>query len=351
MQLEIDINKQIGDFTLQATCELSRKRCGIFGPSGSGKSTLMHILAGLLKPDNGRIILNGTTLYDSSKNIHLPPQERRIGVVFQHAHLFPHLSVERNLLYGWRRTPPEERAINQDTIIDVLHLAPLLNRDVTSLSGGERQRVALGRTVLSCPRLLLMDEPLTGLDRELKYQIIPYLRKVLDQFDIPLLFISHSLQEIRLMTEEVLVFGDGTVQKHLPTEELARENLVTGSRGYANLLYLSKPAARDDLWAYQWGGTELIAIERGEGDENVFELGARDITLFKKHPEASSARNMLPCTVVDVFGDGNRMGIELACNDGRLISQIVPQSVRELGIKKGSEVVAVIKASAFRRIY
>ena len=351
MLLEVDVTKEIGNFSLQAAFNLSQKKCGIFGPSGSGKSTLMHILAGLLEPDRGKIILNGTPLFDRRKKINLPPQKRRVGVVFQHAHLFPHLNVRRNLLYGWRRTPTENRGISPEAIIKALNLAPLMNRGVNSLSGGERQRVALGRTVLSCPRLLLMDEPLTGLDRELKFQIIPYLRKVLDKFDIPLLFISHSLQEVRLMTEEVLVFAEGGVQQRLSTEELARRDLVTGSRGYANLLYLSRPKPRGDLWGYQWGGTELITIERGESVENVFELGARDITLFKRHPEATSARNLLPCRVIDVFGDGNRMGVELACNGGRLISQIVPPSVRELDIKKGSEVVAVIKASAFRRLY
>ncbi|WP_456385740.1 molybdenum ABC transporter ATP-binding protein [Desulfolithobacter sp.] len=351
MQLDVNVTKQVGDFTLNADFTLSRQRCGIFGPSGSGKSTLMHILAGLLRPDRGRINLDGTVLFDHDHKIHLPPQKRRIGVVFQHALLFPHMNVRRNLLYGWRRTSMEQRRITPEAIIEVLNLKPLLERRPNTLSGGERQRVALGRTVLSCPRLLLMDEPLTGLDQQLKFQIIPYLRKVLDEFRIPLLFISHSLQEVRLMTDEVLVFDRGGVQKSVPTEELARRYLVSGHRGYVNLLHLKNPRPHGDLFRYSWGGTELILTEPGGEDDNLFELGARDITLFKQNPVATSARNLLSCRVKDVFGDGNRVGVELAVNGGRLISQIVPESVHELDITPGREIVAVIKASAFRKLY
>lgn len=351
MQFEVDVEKNIGDFSLQVAFNLAEKKCGIFGPSGSGKSTLMHILAGLLKPDRGRIVLDGITIFDSDKKINLSPQERRVGVVFQHSHLFPHMNVRRNLMYGWQRTPKTQRRITPEAIFKALNLEPLLDRGVNRLSGGERQRVALGRTVLACPRLILMDEPLTGLDQELKFQIIPYLRKVLEQFDIPLLFISHSLEEIRLMTDEVLVFEQGRMEQRLSVEDLARRHLVSGSRGYANLLNLNSPSPHGDLWSYKWGGTELILAEPGGSGDNLFELGAKDVTLFKRHPEATSARNLLPCRVIDVFGDGNRMGVELAINDGSIVSQIVPESVRELDIKKGAEVVAVIKASAFRRLY
>lgn len=351
MELEVDVDKKIGDFSLQVAFSLAGTKCGIFGPSGSGKSTLMHILAGLLTPDRGRITLDGLSLFDSKKGINLAPQQRRVGVVFQHSHLFPHMNVRRNLMFGWQRTPAQERRITPAAITEALNLDHLLDRGVNRLSGGERQRVALGRTVLACPRLILMDEPLSGLDQELKFQIIPYLRKVLEQFDIPLLFISHSLEEIRLMTDEVLVFDQGRVEQRLAVEDLARRHLVSGSRGYANLLNLSSPQPLGDLWSYQWGNTELILAEPGGRGDNLFELGAKDVTLFKKHPEATSARNLLPCRVSDVFGDGNRIGVDLAFDGGHLISQIVPDSVRELGIKKGAEVVAVIKASAFRKLY
>ena len=351
MKLDVAFRKNYGGFRLDVAFALTEKRCGIFGPSGSGKSTLMHLLAGLLEPDEGRIELAGETLFDSARGINVPPEKRRIGVVFQHAHLFPHMNVRRNLLYGWKRTPEPERRIDPEALIRVLQLVHLLERGVNSLSGGERQRVALGRTVLACPRLILMDEPLSGLDEELKYQIIPYLKKVFSEFAVPLLFISHSLHEMRLMADEVLVFEAGTVQQRLPAEELARGTLVTGSRGYANLLTLNGPRPHGDLWLYRWGETDLILTEPGVKEDNVFELAAKDITLFKRHPEATSARNLLPCWVTGIFGAGNRIGVELACRGGHLVCQIVPESVRELDIRQGAEVIAVIKASAFRHLY
>ena len=348
MDLHVSLEKQHGDFRFAADFSLTAGRCGIFGPSGSGKSTLMHLLAGLLTPDRGTIRLAGQTLFDSNAGINTAPEQRRIGVVFQHAHLFPHMDVKRNLFYGWRRTEAAERRIAPEALIEVLNLGHLLDRGVNRLSGGERQRVALGRTVLACPRLILMDEPLTGLDEELKYQIIPYLKKVFGEFAIPLLFISHSLREMRLMTEEVLVFRGGTLQSCMATEDLARSSMAAS--GYANMLNLGRPKLAGDLWAYQWGDTALILTEQGESDENLFELDARDIVLFKRHPEATSARNLLACRVISLFGVNNRVGVELACGGNRLVAQIVPESVREMGISEGVEVVAVIKASSFRKL-
>ena len=351
MILEVTLEKRLGAFHFDAEFTVEGRRLGIFGPSGSGKSTLMHLLAGLLRPDQGRIRLDGTTLFDSVAGINLPPEARRIGVVFQHAHLFPHLGVRGNLLYGYKRIPRRDRRIEPEALIAVLGLAPLLGREVASLSGGERQRVALGRTVLSCPRLILLDEPLTGLDAELKYQIIPYLKKVFAGFDIPLLFISHSLNEMRLMTERVLEFAGGRLVGRTSAEELARRRMGTSQAGYINLLELKTPREHDGLFVYHWGGQELMLVSGGEAAAGMFELSSKDITLFKRHPEATSARNMLACRVTSTFEAGRRIGVELDCGGQRLVSQVVGEAQRELDLVPGSEVVAVIKASAFRRLY
>lgn len=221
MLLEVDLIKDFSGFQCRIAFTLENKKCGVFGPSGSGKSTLMHMLAGLLEPDSGFIRLNNTTLFDREQKINLPPDKRRVGVVFQYARLFPHMSVKKNLFYGMNRLPKEKRDINPDQLIKILQIDKLLTRSVTKLSGGERQRVALGRTILSCPRLILLDEPLSGLDGTLKYQIIPHLQQVFAEFSIPMLFISHSLQELRMMTEKVLVMRQGGWssnwrQKNLP---------------------------------------------------------------------------------------------------------------------------------------
>lgn len=351
MLLEIDITKRIGEFKSEMVCTLSNARCGVIGPSGSGKSTLMNMLAGLLEPDSGSISLNGKTLFDSAQGINLPPEKRRIGVVFQHAHLFPHMSVEKNLFYGSKRIPRGEKKIDPQQLIDALQLEPYLHRSVLKLSGGEKQRVALGRTILAGPDLILLDEPLTGLDSELKYQIIPHLRAVFREFSIPLLFISHSLQEMRMMTEQVLVVEQGILKSHLGTEEYARSSLGNGGKGYENLLELDLPQDLGDLLCYDWGGVPLMLLKTRNQRPGTFSLNARDILLFKKNPEATSVRNMLSCMVQSTYQTDWLVGVELDCGGNTLIAEIVPQSVEELGIRPGIEVVAAFKASAFMRLY
>jgi molybdate transport system ATP-binding protein len=351
MYLEVDVEKAFSDFRCRVAFSLETQKCGVFGPSGSGKSTLMHMLAGLLQPDQGRIRLNGRTLFDHREGVNLPPEARRVGVVFQHAHLFPHMSVKKNLFYGMNRVPRNERSINPEQLINALRVEPLLERRVSKLSGGERQRVALGRTILACPHLILLDEPLAGLDGMLKYQIIPHLRRVFAEFSIPMLFISHSLQEMRMMTEEVLVMANGSIQQQLATEELARSSLGSGGRGYTNLLDLESPCDLGNLLRYRWGAVDVMLVKTSDPTSGRFALNSRDILLFKKHPEATSARNMLPCIVKRTYRTDWLVGVELDCRGSTLIAEIVPQSLDELNIGTGSEIIAVFKASAFRRLY
>lgn len=351
MNLEVSVEKQLGDFCFASDFSVRCRRVGIFGPSGSGKSTLMHMLAGLLKPDRGFIRLNGETLFDGSSRINRSTENRRIGVVFQHAHLFPHMGVRRNLLYGYKRIPKPQRVIDPDALVDVLDLGPLLNRKVDALSGGERQRVALGRTVLSCPRLVLMDEPLNGLDERLKFQIIPYLKNVFTEFKIPLMFISHSLSEMRLMTDQVFEFANGRMCAQTSAHQLALHRIGTTQEGYTNILELKDPRSQKDLFVYRWGNQDLIVTVGGEEQVSMFELSSREITLFKRHPEASSARNILHCRVKKIFDVGNRVAVELDCNGQHLVSQVVGEAVRDLGLEEGGETIAVIKASAFRKLY
>jgi molybdate transport system ATP-binding protein len=351
MRLEVCVNKKLGDFNFTSEFLVEGSRIGVFGPSGSGKSTLMNLLSGLLKPDAGIIRLNNETLFDKISGINKTPEKRRIGVVFQHAHLFPHMSVRRNLLYGYKRISRQERRIDPADLIDVLGLGLLTDRDVNSLSGGERQRVALGRTLLSCPRLILLDEPLTGLDEGLKFQIIPFLQKVFTQFDIPHIYISHSLNEMRLMTDLVLKFDQGSLQAQTSADELALRGMGTSPVGYINLLELRDPHHHDGLYSYRWGEQDIYLTAGGHEPLGMFELSSKDITLFKRHPEATSARNMLQCRVKRIFEVGSRFGVELDCHGQQLVSQVVGDAIRDLGLEADSEIIAVIKASAFRRLY
>lgn len=351
MDLDLCLKKSVGDFTLDCTFSLKSKRAGLFGPSGSGKSTLMMLLAGLATDGHGYIRLDGETLFDTDKRINLRPDKRRVGVVFQHAHLFPHLTVEKNLLYGYQRLDPALRKIDPADVSKVLGIDILYNRDVNTLSGGERQRVALARTILTCPRLILLDEPLTGLDEERKFQIIPYLDRVFTEYDIPLIFISHSLLEMRMMTSEMLVLDQGRVVRQIDTESFAKKNWDYGAKSYINLIELGQSRPCGDLFCYDWGDNTLILTEKGESDTQLYGLDGREILLFKRHPEATSARNLLNCRVINLIQLNNRVRVELESGHKRFIAQVVPESIRELGIEPGSSIVAAFKATAFSKVF
>lgn len=351
MQLSMNVTKTFASFSLTADISVADNRIGIFGVSGSGKSTLVGMLAGLITPDSGTITLDGETLFSSSSRINLPPERRRIAMVFQQHCLFPHLNVRKNLLYGYQRCPARYRLIGVNALVSVLQLDGLLDRNVTNLSGGEKQRVALGRAVLANPRLLIMDEPLSALDDTLRFQIIPYLRSVSEQFHIPYLFISHSLLEMRLMADQVLAVSNGSVTEQTAVEELARSRMGQSPVGYINLLELRGMKERDGLCVYQWDGGELLlSAGNRETTAGLFELSSKDIILFKNHPEAISARNLLHCTVGGLFESGAKIGVELFCGEGRLIAEIVASAAKELAIEPGCTVFAACKASAFRRL-
>jgi len=348
MQLSMMAQKSFGSFTLSADVTVSGDRVGIFGVSGSGKSTLVSILAGLQEPDRGEIVLDGDCLFSSARGINLRPEQRRIAIVFQQHCLFPHLSVRNNLLYGFKRCPRELRTIDFDALVGVLKLDGLLGRGVTNLSGGEKQRVALGRAILANPRLLLMDEPLSALDDTLRFQIIPYLRSVSEQFGIPYLFISHSLVEMRLMTDTALVFEKGAMVDQTTSEQLARNRMGQSQAGYINLLKLGRPSESAGLFTYPWGAGQLLLSAGSERDNSMAELSSKDIILFKQHPEAISARNLLQCSVRSLFSSGRKVGVELGCAGNTLIAEVVQDAVDELGITAGGTLYAAVKASAFR---
>ena len=349
MKLRLAVSKRFPGFDLEVDVTVTGERVGIFGPSGSGKSTLVSLIAGLQEPERGVIELDGETLWDPRRSV--PPEGRRIGIIFQHPHLFPHLSVRGNLLYGLKRCPPGERRIDLEALVEVLRIGDLLDRGIANLSGGEQQRIAIGRAVLSSPRLLLMDEPLTALDDTLRFQIIRYLKSVCERFGIPYLFISHSLLEMRLLTDTVLALERGRVIQQESSEEVARRRMGQSPVGYINLLELSGMTERDGMCVYRWHGGELL-LSGGNRDTpgGLFELSSKDIILFKRHPEAISARNLLECTVAGLFESGGKIGVELRCGGGRLVAEIVPAAARELEIAPGSRLFAVCKASAFRRL-
>ncbi len=351
MNLKISIKKALGTFHLEVDCFLDRERVGVFGESGSGKTTFVNLLAGLLAPDSGAIFLDGQCLFSGEKGIDIPPERRRIGVVFQHPHLFPHLSVKGNLLFGYKRCAPENRKVDFPALVDVLRLGDLLKRGIANLSGGEKQRVALGRAVLSNPRLLLLDEPLSGLDDNLKFQIIPYLKAVSDQFSIPFLFISHSMMEMRLMTEWVLVMEQGALREQTTAEDLARRKIGHSRMGYLNLLKMKKPDRNGEWFFYSWGGGTISLPLKEGSEEAIFELSSKDILIMKRSPDSTGRGNILKSRVVGMFPAGNEIGLEIDCAGEHLIAEVSKDTAAELEICRGAEIFAVIKPSALRPLF
>jgi molybdate transport system ATP-binding protein len=350
MQLDVHLKKSFGRFDFNAGFQIEGRRIGIFGPSGSGKSTLGNLLAGLLSPDAGRVRLNEHCLFDSHRAINLTPEKRRVALVFQHAHLFPHLSVSNNLLFGYRRTPEERRKLSLSEVAEALALDHLLRRRVGALSGGEKQRVALGRALLACPDLLILDEPLSALDKGLKDQIIPFLRKTLRRFSIPYLYISHSLAEMRLLTDQVLHFSSGRLQEITDAETLARRRISDSNTGYLNHLPLSDPREVGSMLAYRWGRNELLLTDHEQPRAGLFALASKDVLLFKAHPQALSARNLLSATILEMNPRGGSVEVRLQCGGQELIAQVVREAAIELGMEVGMPVYVAIKASAFRRL-
>jgi molybdate transport system ATP-binding protein len=210
--LRVDIQKQLGGFSLEASFESQGRVTGLFGASGAGKTSLVNMIAGLTRPDRGVIAIDGETLDDTAKRVHVPAWRRRIGYVFQDARLFPHLSVRTNLDYGRRMNRLPDDPAQTTRITELLDIGHLLDRRPGKLSGGERQRVALGRALLSKPRLLLLDEPLGALDERRRAEILPYLVRLRDEARIPMVYVSHDAAEMRQLATQIVVLRDGRVR-------------------------------------------------------------------------------------------------------------------------------------------
>jgi len=225
MRLNVDILHKQGSFILDANLLIENSATGIFGHSGSGKSTLLRCIAGLIRPDVGVIALDDEPLFDSDCKIWVPPHRRRIGMVFQDARLFPHWSVRKNLRAGKQQAA--DRPFSEEQVIDLLQIDPLLNRSIHDLSGGEKQRISLARTLLSHPRLLLMDEPLSALDARLKSRILPFLDLVHRELNIPTLMISHNLPEILQLSDHLILLKEGQVAAHGPLNTVVDHDEMT----------------------------------------------------------------------------------------------------------------------------
>jgi molybdate transport system ATP-binding protein len=222
--LRFDVTKQLGEFSIQASFASEGRVTGLFGASGAGKTSLINMIAGLLRPDRGLIAIDGETLDDTAANLHISAHRRRIGYVFQDARLFPHLDVRGNLDYGRRMNRLADDPAQRTRVTDLLDIGGLLDRRPGKLSGGERQRVALGRALLAQPRLLLLDEPLGSLDEERKLEILPYLVRLRDEANVPMVYVSHDAAEMRQLATQVAMLSRGRVTAFGGVEVLPTTN-------------------------------------------------------------------------------------------------------------------------------
>jgi molybdate transport system ATP-binding protein len=324
----------------------------LFGPSGSGKSTIINAAAGLLRPDVCRIEIDGTVLADTRSGVWLPPERRRVGLVFQDSRLFPHMSVGTNLRFGMRRVGPG--AVRFDEIVDLLGIGALLGRRPYTLSGGERQRVAIGRALLAQPHLLLMDEPLASLDTARKAEIMPFLTRLKTALRLPILYVTHSLDEVVRLADAMVLLEAGKIVGFGSVPEVAaRADLPLAQRDDAGALLLCRVLEHDGkraLTRLEGGGTSLWVplLDLPIGAECRARVPAREVILAAQPPESISLHNIVPGTVRRIVNDALRHSVivEIGLPSGGLLSRVTEDAVVRLGLSPGHPVLALIKSTS-----
>jgi len=353
--LAIDARKRLGAFALDVKIDAPSTAVALFGRSGSGKTTVVDLVAGLAAPDEGRIELDREPLFDAARRIDVPPEQRRVGYVFQDARLFPHYSVRGNLEYGARRTRAERR-IELDRVVDLLALGALLDRRPSRLSGGERQRVAIGRALLSQPRLLLLDEPLASLDLARREEVLPYLERLRDELRIPMVYVSHQFEEVLRIATFVVLMDRGRV--------VAQGDVATISLNPT----LRELVGADAIGAVVEGrvvaidaATRLAEIAVGNGRINVaaqglavdqpvrLQLLARDLILALEVPRGLSVRNRLRGVVASVTDDdGDASLVRVDIGGAQVVARITAAATQELGLRPGAAVWVLVKSAMLR---
>jgi molybdate transport system ATP-binding protein len=350
VSLEIDIEHARGTFRLAATFAAQPGVTALFGRSGSGKSTLVDIVAGLIRPQRGRIVIDGTVLVDTGRGVFVPKHRRRVGYVFQDSRLFPHLSVRQNLLYGrWFSRGAGGVAGDFGSIVELLGIGPLIERKPDSLSGGEKQRVAIGRALLAHPRLLLMDEPLASLDEQRRAEILPYIERLRD-IGVPILYVSHSVVEVARLATTVVILGEGKVTAVGPVLDILP--LAEASDGGSALEAMV--ARHDDTFqlttlASAAGELQVPRLTAEIGARVRAYIRARDVMLSLQPPVEISALNVLSGKVAQISESGAQADVRLDCNGSTVVARLTVKSVQRLALAPGRPVYAVIKSVSFER--
>ncbi len=341
-------------FSLDVDLNLpARGVTALFGHSGSGKTTVLRCFAGLNRAPRGRLVVEGQVWQDEAQGIFLPTHARPLGLVFQEASLFPHLSVRKNLEYGMKRAG-NKRGEGFDACVDLLGIRPLLDRAPERLSGGERQRVAIARALLTRPRLLLMDEPLAALDGKRKAEILPYLTRLREELDIPVLYVTHSPDEVARLADHLVLLDNGQVAASGPlAETLARLDLPTAVSDDAGVVVEGLVAGHDAAYHllaldFPGGRVQVAHGPENPGKRLRFQVRARDVSLSLSERDDSSILNRVPATVAAIADADTpaHVLVRLEAGGTPLLARITRRSRDQLQLQPGKSVWAQIKAVA-----
>lgn len=340
-------------FSLDAAFETDGGITALFGPSGCGKSTVIRLIAGLERAGRGRIAVGESVLMDSAAGLFVAPHKRRLGLVFQDALLMPHLDVRANLLYGHDLTPAAERRLTLDAVVGVLGIGHLLTRKPASLSGGERQRVGIGRAMLTSPRLLLMDEPLAALDSARKEEILPFIEHLRDSFGIPILYVSHAVEEVARLAARVVVMREGKVVASGPPDALLDAARADAAAESVSVLQGTAATPVPDYGvtrlSHPAGDITLPGLIDATAGLRVV-IHARNVALARQAPKWTSLRTALAGTVEQVEGKGAIVLVTLRLMGGETLrASITRLALDELGLKPGIEAFALVKTAAIDR--
>ena len=353
--MELQLRLQRPTFTLDVDLHLPGQGVSaLFGPSGCGKTTLLRAVAGLERAHPGRVAVHGQVWQDDAQGVWRPTHERALGYVFQEASLFHHLSVRRNIEYGLNRTPAARRQIALEQAVDLLGIAPLLERATATLSGGERQRVAIARALATSPRVLLMDEPLAALDMARKAEVLPYLERLPRELDMPILYVSHATDEVARLASHLVLLRDGKVQAQGDPAELMGTLDLPLAQGDAAATIVAGTVLAHDLEdhlttiAFPGGQLQLVSTrQRPVGQAVRLRVQARDVSLTLSPQTGTSILNAVPAQVLALREDSpGQIMVALEAGTTRLLARITQRSARTLCLTPGMHVVAQVKGIA-----
>jgi molybdate transport system ATP-binding protein len=349
--LEVRVQKRRGGFLLDVAFEAPTPGVvALFGRSGAGKTTAIDLIAGLLQPDTGRIAIDGELLFERG-GIDVPPEKRRIGYVFQDARLFPHLSVRGNLRYGEQRAPGRARSIGLDEIVELLGLRELLGRRPQRLSGGERQRAAIGRALLAQPRLLLLDEPLAGVDRARREEVLPYLERLRDRFRIPIVYVSHQFEEVLRLATHVVLLERGRVAAQGEVASVSRDPALRAvlGPGATGAVIEAEVEAGAPGWLSIGAGRISVGADLGAPGRRRLHVLARDVIVATQEPKGLVQASALPAVISALEPEASdTLLAEVDVGGARLISRLPTDRARALGLAPGSRVWVVLSAASLR---